>query len=94
MAETKKKIGTNPEYQSGCTRCGIIRKSAPSDDWCSVERHRPRIVRARVSRSAHSRIFRRPSHSNATGLNSSASTVRYSATHQPTSNITDPVPNE
>ena len=36
------------QYQSGCSRYGVIRNSDPSDDWCRVDSTIPAITRGIV----------------------------------------------
>ena len=80
------------EYQSGWSFPLVMRNSDPSDDWCSVLRTTPSTVSATVALSAQRRARLIPSHSNTAGLNSSASTVAYSITHQATSKSTEVTP--
>ena len=92
IADTKKNTGIYGEYQSGCSFDGAIRNSAPSEDWCSVERTTPKMVSKSVSLIMILRAFFRPSHSRAAGENSTNKTVRYRATQAATSNRRDVVP--
>ncbi len=85
----KKKNGSAGVYQNWWSRVGMIRYSVPSELWCSVERITPKITsgmrQARTIFSGFCRLKR----SSTIGENSSASTVEYSITHQPTSNMTE-----
>ena len=76
-------------YQRPWSLFGAMTKSVPSDDWCRVESRTPMMTSRGVSlRMTFSARFHRK-RSKTTGLNSRASTVRYSMTHQATSNMTE-----
>ena len=78
------------EYHSGCSRYGMMRNSEPSDDWCRVESPIPTITNGIRALTTVARMPARRGNSSAgTGKNSKAKTVRYSMTHQPTSNSGD-----
>ena len=46
IADMKNHSGMYSEYHSGCSFSGISRKIDPRADWCSMERHTPKIVAA------------------------------------------------
>ena len=48
MELTKKNMGMKGEYHRGCSFSGAIRYSAPSDDWCRVDRVTPKMVSTMV----------------------------------------------
>ena len=64
------------EYHSGWSLPGAIRKSAPSEDWWSVDNTTPKAVSPMVISTARRRRPFQPSHSKSAGVNSRASTVR------------------
>ena len=61
----------------------------PSEDWCSVEITAPAITSGTIAACWIFTARCQPSLSNSMPENSSASTVRYSITHQDTSNIAE-----
>ena len=74
-AETKKNTGSRLEYQSGCSFCGMIRNSEPSDDWCSVERSTPASTSGTVILFQMTRAFPHRRRCQTDGANSSARTA-------------------
>ena len=81
IEEMKKNTGMNGEYHRGCILLGAMRNSAPSEDWCRVDRHTPKMVRMMVQRTTTLRHFLRKgnlqdSHSMGATENSMNSTVR------------------
>ena len=73
--DTRNRIGINSGYHSGCTFSRAIRKSAPSPDWCRMERVMPKITAPAVSPPRIRRTRRHPSHSATAGENSRNSAV-------------------
>src|SRR5512146_336118 len=89
IAEMKKKMKMNPEYQSGWSFVGASRKSEPSALWCIVENITERTVSAMSVFFMTPCSFFQPSHSKNGTVNSRKSTVVYIVTHQATSNSAD-----
>jgi len=86
IADRMKKSGSREEYHNPCSRSGVTRNSEPSDEWCRLDSEiptttTPKPIRCRILTARSARNFSRN-----VGSISMAVTVKYSMTHQNTSN--------
>jgi hypothetical protein len=86
IAERMKNTGNMEEYQSGCNRVGVTRKSEPSEEWCRLDSEMPVTTTPNAIRWSQRMIFSVRKRSMMVGANSMAVTVKYRRTHQNTSN--------